>query len=213
MLYESRGMYKIMAELTRQEHLEIIITTSINEFISKYVYDYFIKSKLTDYAINKFNIEEDAIEVHEYIARDIVVEALMRYQRDLINIISIYNICSSGNIVDKINKLKESLRNDENLFECLKYLRIKVFSLDTDFEEVVIKKIEKEIEEHLIDIKDVESGKVIKTINQKNIELEKENEEKIKKYKEISRINSSYWSDYEDSIREVRGLDEDCPIF
>lgn len=213
MLFESRGMHKIMAELTRIEHLEIIITTSINEFISKYVYDYFKKSKLTDYAINKFNIEEDAIEVHEYIARDIVVEALMRYQRDLINIISIYNICSSGNIVDKINKLKESLRNDENLFECLKYLRIKVFSLDTDFEEVVIKKIEKEIEEHLIDIKDVESGKVIKTINQKNIELEKENEEKIKKYKEISRINSSYWSDYEDSIREVRGLDEDCPIF
>lgn len=213
MLFESRGMHKIMAELTRIEHLEIIITTSINEFISKYVYDYFKKSKLTDYAINKFNIEEDAIEVHEYIARDIVVEALMRYQRDLINIISIYNICSSDNIVDKINKLKESLRNDENLFECLKYLRIKVFSLDTDFEEVVIKKIEKEIEEHLIDIKDVESGKVIKTINQKNIELEKENEEKIKKYKEISRINSSYWSDYEDSIREVRGLDEDCPIF
>ena len=44
MLYESRGMYKIMAELTRQEHLEIIITTSINEFLSKYVYDYLKKN-------------------------------------------------------------------------------------------------------------------------------------------------------------------------
>ena len=213
MLFESRGMHKIMAELTRIEHLEIIITTSINEFISKYVYDYFKKSKLTDYAINKFNIEEDAIEVHEYIARDIVVEALMRYQRDLIKIISIYNICSTGTIVDKINKLKESLRNDENLFECLKYLRLNVFSLDRDFEKVVIEKFEKEIKEHLMDIKDVESGKVIKTISQKNIELEKEDEKKIKEYEEISRINSSYWSDYEDSIREVRGLDKDCPIF
>ena len=213
MLFESRGMHKIMAELTRIEHLEIIITTSINEFISKYVYDYFKKSKLTDYAINKFNIEEDAIEVHEYIARDIVVEALMRYQRDLINIISIYNICSSGNIVDKINKLKESLRNDENLFECLKYLRIKVFSLDRDFEEVVIEKVEKEIEEHLIDINDVQLGKAVKTIKQKTIELEKEHAIKMKEHEEISRINSSYWSDYEDSIREVRGLDKDCPIF
>lgn len=213
MLYESRGMYKIMAELTRKEYLEIIITTSINEFISKYVYDYFKKSKLTDYAINKFNIEEDAIEIHEYIARDIVVEALMRYQRNLINIISIYNISSTGTIVDQINKLKESLRTDENLFERLKYLTLNVFSLDRDFEKVVIEKIEKEIKEHLIDIKDVESGKVIKTISQKNIELEKENEKKIKEYEEISRINSSYWSDYEDSIREVRGLDKDCPIF
>ena len=37
--------------------------------------------------------------------------------------------------------------------------------------------------------------------------------EKIKEYEEISRINSSYWSDYEDSIREVRGLDKDCTIF
>lgn len=213
MLYESRGMYKIMAELTRKEHLEIIITTSINEFISKYVYDYFIKSKLTDYAINKFNIEEDAIEIEEYITRDIVVEALMRYQRNLIKIISIYNICSTGTIVDQINELKESLRNDENLFECLKYLRLNVFSLDRDFEKVVIEKIEKEIKEHLMDIKDVESGKVIKTISQKNIELEKENEKKNKEYEEINRINSSYWSDYEDSIREVRGLDKDCPIF
>lgn len=167
MLYESRGMYKIMAELTRKEYLEIIITTSINEFISKYVYDYFIKSKLTDYAINKFNIEEDAIEIHEYIARDIVVEALMRYQRNLINIISIYNISSTGTIVDQINKLKESLRTDENLFERLKYLTLNVFSLDRDFEKVVIEKIEKEIKEHLMDIKDVESGKVIKTISQK----------------------------------------------
>ena len=213
MLYESRGMYKIMAELTRKEHLEIIITTSINEFISKYVYDYFIKSKLTDYAINKFNIEEDAIEIEEYITRDIVVEALMRHQRNLIKIISIYNIWSTGTIVDQINELKESLRNDENLFECLKYLRLNVFSLDRDFEKVVIEKFEKEIKEHLMDIKDVESGKVIKTISQKNIELEKEDEKKIKEYEEISRINSSYWSDYEDSIREVRGLDKDCPIF
>lgn len=213
MLYESRGMYKIMAELTRKEHLEIIITTSINEFISKYVYDYLKKSKLTDYAINKFNIEEDDIEIYEYIARDIVVEALMRYQRNLVNIISIYNISSTGTIVEQINELKESLRNDENLFECLKYLRLNVFSLDRDFEKVVIEKIETEIKEHLMDIKDVESGKVIKTISQKNIELEKEKEKEIKKYEEISRINSSYWSDYEDSIREVRGLDKDCPIF
>lgn len=211
MLYESRGMYKIMAELTRQEHLEIIITTSINEFLSKYVYDYLKKTKLTDYAINKFNIEEDDIEIYEYIARDIVVEALMKYQSNLINIISIYNFFSTDTIVDKINKLKESLRTDENLFECLKYLRLNVFSLDRDFEKVVIEKIETEIKEHLMDIKDVESGKVIKTISQKNIELEKEKE--IKKYEEISRINSSYWSDYEDSIREVRGLDKDCPIF
>ena len=95
----------------------------------------------------------------------------------------------------------------------MKYLRLNVFSLDRDFEKVVIEKIEKEIKEHLMDIKDVESGKVIKTISQKNIELEKENEKKIKEYEEISRINSSYWSDYEDSIREVRGLDKDCPIF
>ena len=213
MLYESRGMYKIMAELTRKEHLEIIITTSINEFISKYVYDYLKKSKLTDYAINKFNIEEDDIEIYEYIARDIVVEALMRYQRNLVNIISIYNISSTGTIVEQINELKESLRTNENLFECLKYLRLNVFSLDRDFEKVVIEKFEKEIKEHLMDIKDVESGKVIKTISQKNIELEKEKEKEIKKYEEISRINSSYWSDYEDSIREVRGLDKDCPIF
>ena len=213
MLYESRGMYKIMAELTRKEHLEIIITTSINEFISKYVYDYLKKSKLTDYAINKFNIEEDDIEIYEYIARDIVVEALMRYQRNLVNIISIYNISSTGTIVEQINELKESLRTNENLFECLKYLRLNVFSLDRDFEKVVIEKIETEIKEHLMDIKDVESGKVIKTISQKNIELEKEKEKEIKKYEEISRINSSYWSDYEDSIREVRGLDKDCTIF
>lgn len=213
MLYESRGMYKIMAELTRKEHLEIIITTSINEFISKYVHDYLKKSKLTDYAINKFNIEEDDIEIYEYIARDIVVEALMRYQSNLINIISIYNIFSTGTIVEQINELKESLRTHENLFECLKYLRLNAFSLDRDFEKVVIEKIETEIKEHLMDIKDVESGKVIKTINQKNIELEKENEKKIKKYEEISRINSGYWSDYEDSIREVRGVDKDFPIF
>ena len=64
-----------------------------------------------------------------------------------------------------------------------------------------------------MDIKDVESGKIIKTINQKNIELEKENKKLAEEYEKISRINSSYWSDYEDSIREVRGLDKDCPIF
>ena len=95
----------------------------------------------------------------------------------------------------------------------MKYLRLNVFSLDRDFEKVVIEKFEKEIKEHLMDIKDVESGKVIKTISQKNIELEKEDEKKIKEYEEISRINSNYWSDYEDSIREVRGLDKDCTIF
>lgn len=95
----------------------------------------------------------------------------------------------------------------------MKYLRLNVFSLDRDFEKVVIEKFEKEIKEHLMDIKDVESGKVIKTISQKNIELEKEDEKKIKEYEEISHINSSYWSDYEDSIREVRGLDKDCTIF
>ena len=95
----------------------------------------------------------------------------------------------------------------------MKYLRLNVFSLDRDFEKVVIEKFEKEIKEHLMDIKDVESGKVIKTISQKNIELEKEDEKKIKEYEEISRINSSYWSDYKDSIREVRGLDKDCTIF
>ena len=95
----------------------------------------------------------------------------------------------------------------------MKYLRLNVFSLDRDFEKVVIEKFEKEIKEHLMDIKDVESGKVIKTISQKNIELEKEDEKKIKEYEEISGINSSYWSDYEDSIREVRGLDKDCTIF
>lgn len=64
----------------------------------------------------------------------------------------------------------------------MKYLRLNVFSLDRDFEKVVIEKFEKEIKEHLMDIKDVESGKVIKTISQKNIELEKEDEKKIKEY-------------------------------
>ena len=127
MLYESRGMYKIMAELTRKEHLEIIITTSINEFISKYVYDYLKKSKLTDYAINKFNIEEDDIEIYEYIARDIVVEALMRYQSNLINIMSIYNIFSTGTIAEQINELKESLRTHENLFGMFEVFKTKCF--------------------------------------------------------------------------------------
>ena len=55
--------------------------------------------------------------------------------------------------------------------------------MDRDFEKVVIEKFEKEIKEHLMDIKDVESGKVIKTISQKNIELEKEDEKKIKNMK------------------------------
>ena len=47
----------------------------------------------------------------------------------------------------------------------------------------------------------------------KNIVCIDKDEKKIKEYEEISRINSSYWSDYEDSIREVRGLDKDCTIF
>jgi hypothetical protein len=38
----------------------------------------------------------------------------------------------------------------------LKYLRLNVFILDRDFEKVVIEKFEKEIKEHLMDIKDVE---------------------------------------------------------
>lgn len=213
MLFESRGMYKIMTELTRKEHLEIIITTSINKFISSYVYNHFRKSKLTDYAISKFNIKEDDIEINEYIVRDTAVQALMIYQSNLINIISIYNIGSTLTIVEEINELKEALRNDKNLFEWLKCLRLENFSLDREFGNVVIEKIEKEIEEHLMDIKDVESGKAIKTIHQKTIELEKEHEERMKKYNEVDCINSSYWSDYDDSIREVRGLDKDCPIF
>lgn len=209
MLFESRGMHKIMAELTRIEHLEIIIKNSINNFISEDVYNH--TTKITHYAINKFNIKEDEIETHKCIIRDNVVRMIMRYQHSLINTIS--DFYSEGTISERINNLQKALRSDKELFESLKYLQKLIFSLDRYFEKKVIEEIEDKIEEHITDINDVQLGKAVKTIEQKRIELKKEHAIKMKEHEEISRINSSYWSDYEDSIREVRGLDKDCPIF
>lgn len=118
----------------------------------------------------------------------------MRYQHSLINTIS--DFYSEGTISERINNLQKL-----------------IFSLDRYFEKEVIEEIEGKIEEHITDINDVQLGKIVKTIEQKRIELKKEHAIKMKEHEEISSINSSYWSDYEDSIREVRGLDKDCPIF
>lgn len=141
---------------------------------------------------------------------------------------------SEKSIEERINELREIVVNDDKLFEASKYLdrsfkeyyigMMIEYGLNSIFKKEVINKIEEEIEEHIRDIEDVQSGKVIKTINQKLIEREinrnekeyhkkLEDEKKYDKYAEIDYINSFYWSDYEDSIREVRGLDKDCSIF
>lgn len=214
MLFESRGMHNIMAELSRVEHIENIIIFNINNFLYQYVYGYrygYGEAELTDYAINKFNIQEDDINIQSCIARDILVQSLMRYQYKLIKIIS--DGFSGKTILDKINCLNEALRDYELLDEKLKYLKNNGFSLHYFFLSEVVDEIEKVIEEHIEDIEDVESGKVIKTICQKKQDLEEEHKREMEAYEEMDRINSSYWSTYEDSIRQIRGLDEDCPIF
>lgn len=267
MIFESRGIDKIMTEITRVEHLKIVIRNSINNFIFMHLYSEDIE--VTNYAIDKFNILEDSMEMYKYIIRDEVVKTLMIYQKNLIDMITgkthleifmkpydylLYEnrglweayktFYMEKSIEERMNELKGLLVNDDKLFEAFKYLdrsfydhyidlvsesRLNTFEfgLDSIFKKEVIKKIEDEIEEHIIDIYDVQSGRVIRTINQKLIERERKIKEKIKreyckklegekeyeKYDEIGHINASYWSDYEDSIREVRGLDKECPVF
>ena len=217
MLFESRGVDTIMAELDRTERIQNIITLNIANFVCYYVYrDGSGKVELTDYVIDKYDLKDDEYNLTDvgtdnpaYFIRDFLVQLLMRYQFKLIDIMR----NGSVHVLDRINRLNEELNGDENLNEFLKCLKYHGFSLDYFFCTEVVEAIKEELEEHIDDIKDVEAGRVIKTIRQKKRELEEEHEREMEEHKRIDRINSSYWSDYYDSVRELRGLDKDCPIF
>lgn len=208
--FESRGKHKIMSEMTRLDYLELVIKSSISEFISNYIYNGYHKGVvLSQNAIDKFEIEEQEKELGKHVVRDLLVESLMIYQRHLITIIRSIN---NKDVTEKIKCLQKSLeRNSESLdyyyliFENLDHFDL----LHGYFRKDVIERIDSEIREHLEDIKDVELGREIKTISQKERELNEEHE----LFNETSRINSSYWTNYEDQIRAVRELDDDCRVF
>lgn len=206
--FESRGKNKVMSEMTRSEQLELVIEQSIGEFIYKYLYGGLGKGiVLTEKAIDEFEIAESEKEFCKRFLRDLLIESLMSYKGYLINIL---NSIGNKGIVVRIKEVQKSLEIEAERRSVFNHLD-NFYCINSYFREYVIDEIDREIREHLIDIEDVESGRVIKTISQKKKEFDEEYE--LLYGDGISSINSSYWADYEDQIRAVRGLDDDCHVF